>query len=138
MSFSRNTKSDQMTMPERRKLAEALVKFSTSIGGRLVRKIDWQDGCGTQYEFDLETPLGILRVSFTTIDVHLHCRFEAVERAKTVMCDLINPYTGKYNAYAFGRFTAVKAMQQMFVPHLQIVWHRCGQTAPWKQTVEAV
>jgi hypothetical protein len=134
MSFSRNTKNDQMATSERRKLAETLVKFLNSIGGKLARTYDWQDG-GTHFEYDLDTPLGVLRVSFTSDDVHLHCRFEDVERAKTAMGDLINPYTGKYNCYAFGRFTAAQAMDQVCVPHLRFIWHRCRQSAPWSQAV---
>jgi hypothetical protein len=46
--------------------------------------------------------------------------FEDVSRAVLVMNRrerVINPHTGKYNVYAFGRFTAIKAMQEIFLPH---------------------
>jgi len=143
MSATKKVKRDEMLMSERRKLAAKMVELMDWIGGRLVRPYDYEVNGPTDYEYEVCTPLGILRACFTTADVHFHCRFDDVDRANTVMnpdkClgGIMNPFSGKYNTYAFGRFTAQEAMERVFVPHLQFIWRRCGQTAPWIKTLEA-
>jgi len=141
-------RKDQMKLTERRKLAKLIIKFCEERGGKQVSSYTFPKDClsdgkpmanagETHYEYEIDTPLGLLEVSFATDGDHLHCCFKDVKLAQPVMNPTrtlggtMNPHSGKYNAYAFADCSAGRAFH-VFEEHLADIWTKCGQTPPWE------
>lgn len=115
-----------MLPADKKKLTSMLLRFLAIAGAERIGV--WKnEGERTTYEYNLHTPLGPLAVRFASDENHLHCRFDDVPRALTVMAGSINPYSGKYNEYVFQRCTAKHAFDEILMPHLLRIWIRAAE-----------
>ena len=132
-------KTVSMKLSDRRRLCKMMLNLMMGLNGveqaRYTYSAESPSAGETQYEYVIPTPLGDLKVMLATNEDAMYCCFLDVEKAvkvmnpKKLLVGTMNPFSGKYNTYAFGRKTAEEAFA-IFAHHLEYVWVVSGHDAP--------